>query len=77
MECVEEVAAVPEAPKQDPAPEIIFQYREYEASMDVVTDRVKAHYYLPFPIHTITYNIVKVYNIICCIILFLLILYVV
>ncbi len=45
VECVEEVAAVPEAPKQDPAPEIIFQYREYEASMDVVTDRVKAHYY--------------------------------
>ena len=37
--------AVPEAPKQDPEPEIIFQYREYEASMDVVTDRVKAHYY--------------------------------
>ena len=45
VECVEEVAAVPKAPKQDPAPEIIFQYREYEASMDVVTDRVKAHYY--------------------------------
>ena len=43
--CAEEVVAVPEAPKQDPEPEIIFQYREYEASMDVVTDRVKAHYY--------------------------------
>ena len=38
--CAEEVAAVPEAPKQDPESEIIFQYREYEASMDVVTDRV-------------------------------------
>ena len=38
--CAEEVAA-----EQDPEPEIIFQYREYEASMDVVTDRVKAHYY--------------------------------
>ena len=43
--CAEEVAAVPEASKQDPEPEIIFQYREYEASMDVVIDRVKAHYY--------------------------------
>lgn len=37
--------AVQEEPKQEPAPEIIFQYREYEASMDAVTDRVKAHYY--------------------------------
>lgn len=42
---VQEEVAVQEEPKQDPAPEIIFQYREYEASMDVVTDRVKSHYY--------------------------------
>ncbi len=34
-----------EEPKQEPAPEIIFQYREYEASMDAVTERVKSHYY--------------------------------
>lgn len=37
--------AAQEEPKPEPAPEIIFQYREYEASMDAVTDRVKAHYY--------------------------------
>lgn len=36
---------VTEVPKKDVSPEIIFQYREYEASMDAVTDRVKAHYY--------------------------------
>lgn len=31
--------------KKEAAPEIIFQYREYEANMDEVTERVKAHYY--------------------------------
>ncbi len=41
----EEKAVQQEEPKQEPAPEIIFQYREYEASMDAVTDRVKSHYY--------------------------------
>lgn len=39
------VTDVQEEPKKEPAPEIIFQYREYEAGMDAVTDRVKAHYY--------------------------------
>ncbi len=42
---VEQETAVQEEPKKEVLPEIIFQYREYEASMDVVTDRVKAHYY--------------------------------
>lgn len=44
-ETVQADKTVQEEPKQEPAPEIIFQYREYEASMDAVTDRVKAHYY--------------------------------
>lgn len=44
-EAVEQATAVQEEPKKEVLPEIIFQYREYEASMDVVTDRVKAHYY--------------------------------
>ena len=31
--------------KKEAVPEIIFQYREYEANMDEVTERVKTHYY--------------------------------
>ena len=31
--------------KKEAAPEITLQYREYEANMDEVTERVKAHYY--------------------------------
>ena len=31
--------------KKETVPEIIFQYREYEANMDEVTERVKTHYY--------------------------------
>ena len=50
---IQEDQVAPEEPKaedkaiqlEEPAPEIIFQYREYEASMDAVTERVKAHYY--------------------------------
>lgn len=38
-------AAGSAAPKRDAAPEVFLQYREYEASMQAVTDRVKAHYY--------------------------------
>ena len=29
----------------DAAPEVILQYRGYEVDMEVVTDRVKSHYY--------------------------------
>lgn len=32
-------------PKKDAEPEIILQYREYEANIGAVTERVKAHYY--------------------------------
>ena len=42
---VKQETTVAEAPKKEVLPEIIFQYREYEASMDAVTERVKAHYY--------------------------------
>ena len=31
--------------KKEAVPEIIFQYWEYEANMDEVTERVKTHYY--------------------------------
>jgi hypothetical protein len=31
--------------KKEAVPEITLQYREYEANMDAVTERVKAHYY--------------------------------
>ncbi len=41
----EKQAPEQEAPTKEAVPEIIFQYREYEANMDAVTDRVKAHYY--------------------------------
>lgn len=41
----EKQAPEQEAPRKEAVPEIIFQYREYEANMDAVTDRVKAHYY--------------------------------
>lgn len=34
-----------EMPDQEAAPVIFFQYREYEANLDTVTERVKAHYY--------------------------------
>lgn len=34
-----------EMPEQEAAPVIFFQYREYEANLDAVTERVKAHYY--------------------------------
>lgn len=37
--------AVKETPRQEVVPEIFFQYREYEANLEAVTDRVKAHYY--------------------------------
>ena len=30
---------------KDAAPEVVLQYRGYEVDMEVVTDRVKAHYY--------------------------------
>ena len=30
---------------QDAKPEVILQYREYEANMEAVTERVKSHYY--------------------------------
>lgn len=35
----------PEEPKKEPAMEVILQYREYEANLEEVTERVKAHYY--------------------------------
>ncbi len=44
-EIIPEKAVQKEETKQEPAPEIILQYREYEASIDAVTDRVKSHYY--------------------------------
>ena len=31
--------------EKDVAPEVILQYRGYEVDMDVMTERVKAHYY--------------------------------
>ena len=33
------------AAEQDVAPEVILQYRGYEVDMDVMTERVKSHYY--------------------------------
>ena len=30
---------------KDAAPEVVLQYRGYEVDMEVVTNRVKAHYY--------------------------------
>ncbi len=44
---VEKEAALQEevSPKKDVAPEVFLQYREYEVNMEVVTERVKAHYY--------------------------------
>lgn len=44
-EIIPEKAVQKEETKQESAPEIILQYREYEASIDAVTDRVKSHYY--------------------------------
>lgn len=41
-EIIPEKAVQKEETKQEPAPEIILQYREYEASIDAVTDRVKS-----------------------------------
>lgn len=41
----EEKVSGQETVKKEAVPEIIFQYREYEANMDEVTERVKAHYY--------------------------------
>ena len=33
------------AAEKDVAPEVILQYRGYEVDMEVMTERVKAHYY--------------------------------
>lgn len=33
------------APKKEAVPEIFLQYREYEVTMETVTERVKSHYY--------------------------------
>ena len=44
-EIIPEKAVQKEETKQESAPEITLQYREYEASIDAVTDRVKSHYY--------------------------------
>ena len=33
------------ATEKDVAPEVILQYRGYEVDMDVMTERVKSHYY--------------------------------
>ena len=33
------------ASEKDAAPEVILQYRGYEVDMEVMTERVKAHYY--------------------------------
>lgn len=42
-----DVKTVPEkeVSRQEAVPEVFFQYREYEANLDAVTERVKAHYY--------------------------------
>lgn len=36
---------MPTEPKKDISLEVILQYREYEVNMDLVTERVKSHYY--------------------------------
>lgn len=41
----EKKAPEQEAVRKEAVSEIFLQYREYEANMDEVTDRVKAHYY--------------------------------
>ena len=43
-EAVENVTAVQEEAKKEAAPEIILQYRGYEANIDAVVEQVKAHY---------------------------------
>ena len=41
----EDVLEKDTAAECDAAPEVILQYRGYEVDMEVVTERVKAHYY--------------------------------
>ena len=41
----EEVLEKDDTVECDAAPEVILQYRGYEVDMEVVTERVKAHYY--------------------------------
>lgn len=43
-EAVKNVTAVQEEAKKEAAPEIILQYRGYEANIDAVVEQVKAHY---------------------------------
>ena len=43
-EVVENVTAVQEEAKKEAAPEIILQYRGYEANIDAVVEQVKALY---------------------------------
>ncbi len=44
QESVKEETPEKEAPKKDVVTEVMLQYREYEANLGTVAERVKAHY---------------------------------